>query len=68
MNKSFPVAFSDGIPVLFCSGCQVNPQIDAAVDLTLQGEIVNAAIDPELHPDLRSANAWMLDWFAKDDL
>jgi len=39
----------------------VNPQIAAAVDLTLQGELINAAIDPELHPDLRSANAWILD-------
>ena len=42
-------------------GQQVNPQIAAAVDLTLQGELINAAIDPELHPDLRSANAWILD-------
>ena len=39
----------------------MNPQIAAAVDLTLQGELINAAIDPELHPDLRSANAWILD-------
>ncbi|CAK9082646.1 DNA-directed RNA polymerase subunit beta [Durusdinium trenchii] len=44
----------------------VNPQIAAGVDLTLRGELFNAAIDPELHPDWRSANSWILEKFIEE--
>ncbi|CAJ1394124.1 unnamed protein product [Effrenium voratum] len=39
----------------------VNPSILAGTDIKVTGEIWNAAVDPELHPDLRSANVWMLE-------
>lgn len=58
---SFPIGCQAAATFYSVGQAQVNPQIAAAVDLTLQGELINAAIDPELHPDLRSANAWILD-------
>ncbi|CAE8616418.1 unnamed protein product [Polarella glacialis] len=41
----------------------INPAMPAGSDITVQGTVVNAAIDAELNEDIRSANAWLVELY-----